>query len=456
MTAPTIETVRNALAAVAVEAAALDVFGSDAPVPKAFPTAGQRRHATRRGAPDPVQRASLILNPQGVLEWQIDGPPTAASTATGLRRGGRRVAGDGGDEGPDGELVDVFEFEALQANAVGAFLERVDAKLNPVQAQHGSALWRLAPSADPLRPAATVLAKPPSGKKRRLVWVHGTFSRSQALLDGIAAAPGAAEFWQVVFAAYDEVLAFEHPTLAVSPVLNALDLQRELAAAEGPLDLVAHSRGGLVVRWTLEAFGLPASPVRAVLVGSPLGGTSLASPPRLKATLGLLSNFGSALQAGGGLASAWAPMLLAPMALLKVASSIAGVAAHTPVLDGAIAMVPGLAAQSRVANNPEIGRLQRLPQRAALGYSAVTSNFEPADAGWKFWQWFRGKRVANALADKVFPGANDLVVDTASMVELPAGLVARHDFKRNAVVHHTNYFEQARTLVFIREQLGLA
>ena len=54
---------------------------------------------------------------------------------------------------------------------------------------------------------------------------------------------------------YDRVLFFEHPTLSVSPVINALELGRALAGSSGQIDVIAHSRGGLVVRWWLEAFG---------------------------------------------------------------------------------------------------------------------------------------------------------------------------------------------------------
>jgi hypothetical protein len=455
MAHPSIESVRQALAQVAHDATALDVYGSDAVEPPQLPSVGQRRRATRRGAPDPVQRASLYLNAEGVLEWQLDAAIDVGST--GLRRSARRTMVDLDPEPPDGELVDVFEFETLPVNAVGAFLERVDARLNPRLRQQQGRLWRLIPGAHgQVQPQALALGTPPSGKSRRLLFVHGTFSQSQAFFDGMAAADNGAAFMARMFQAYDEVLAFEHPTLSVSPLMNALDLQRELAAIRGPLDIVAHSRGGLLVRWAIEAVGLPAQPVRVVLVGSPLGGTSLASPPRLKATLGLLSNFGSAVMAAGGLASAYAPLMLVPLALVKVASSMAAAAAQTPVLDGAIQLVPGLAAQSRVANNPELSRLRLLPRRPQVDYYAVTSNFEPEDPGWKFWQWFRGKRLAHAAADKVFPGANDLVVDTESMTELPAALAGARHFGRNARVHHTNYFEQTQTLKFIADSLGWA
>ena len=56
-----------------------------------------------------------------------------------------------------------------------------------------------------------------------------------------------------------------------------------LQPLNGPLDVIAHSRGGLVTRWALEGFGIGgAGPFRAVMVGAPIGGTSLASPPQLR------------------------------------------------------------------------------------------------------------------------------------------------------------------------------
>ena len=87
--------------------------------------------------------------------------------------------------------------------------------------------------------------------------------------------------------AYKDIVFFEHATLAVSPIVNALELGRFFAMPADRIDVIAHSRGGLVVRWWLEGFGKslslkPLAPVRAVLVGSPLNGTSLAAPDKLK------------------------------------------------------------------------------------------------------------------------------------------------------------------------------
>jgi hypothetical protein len=448
-----VQQARRAMAEVSGLAEALDVFGGEARADR-LPGTAARRRATRRGLPDPVQRAALYLNDEGVLEWRLNPAPPAAPL-------GRRATG-AATVAP-GELVDLFEFESLGVNQVTSFLERTDCRLNPratVEAKGkapraASRLWRLLPDASGGPPRYEQLEQPPTGSKRRLLLVHGTFSQSQAFLDGIAQAGQGKAFLDRVFTHYDEVLAFEHPTLSVSPVLNALDLRDALANIRGALDIVAHSRGGLVTRWALDVFGLPAAPVRVVLVGSPLGGTSLAAPDKLRASLGLLSNFGTALQTAGAVASAWMPLLIAPLAILRVASSAVGAVARTPALDGAIALVPGLHAQSRVENNPELTRLLRRGVGSQIEYALVCSDFQPADPGWRFWRWFRKSNLANAAADRVFPGANDLVVDTDSMLDLSAA-VARHDFGRNETVHHTNYFQQNATLAFIRTRFKLS
>ena len=59
-------------------------------------------------------------------------------------------------------------------------------------------------------------------------------------------------------------------------------------------------------------------------------------------------------------------------------------------------------------------------------------------------------------ADLIFDGHNDLVVDTTSMtdlqdhIKLPKDNI--YDFETTDRVHHTNYFEQKETLLFIMEK----
>ena len=59
----------------------------------------------------------------------------------------------------------------------------------------------------------------------------------------------------------------------MAPWLNALDLVRSLQPLKAELDIVCHSRGGLVVSWALQLAPLPVQQV--VFVGSPHQGAPL-------------------------------------------------------------------------------------------------------------------------------------------------------------------------------------
>jgi hypothetical protein len=442
--APTVAAARAALKEVEPTAASLSMFSTEFEGHYELPSVGERRRRLRAGEPDPVSTVALVLNEDGVLLWR-EGAQSRELAGQRLRRGATPAS--------EGDLVELYQYEKLEPNQINRFLTDLDGQLNSA-----AGLWRLELTGTnqlERRP----LAAPPSGKKRRLLLVHGTFSKSEAFTDGFQKAANGAAFLKRVFAHYDEVLAFDHPTLSVSPVLNAFDLFGLLAKATGPLDIVAHSRGGLITRWFLEGFGaaLGDGPYRAVLVGAPLGGTSLASPPRLRDALSLLSNFGTVLKTAGSAAVVYFPLVAAPLALLKIATSVVSAAAKTPVLDAAVSMIPGLAGQSRVELNHELDRLRALKLAKPPTYFVVQSNFESEAVGWKFWKWFRGDKLKDLSTDKIFPGTNDLVVDTDSMSELAADgtfpVANRHDFGTTSTVHHTNYFEKEPTLDFILDKL---
>jgi hypothetical protein len=250
------------------------------------------------------------------------------------------------------------------------------------------------------------------------------------------------------------VLAFDHATLAASPFLNAIELNQLFNGWRGDLDIVCHSRGGLVVRWWLEGlrpqeFGR----TRVVFVGSPLVGTSLAAPARIRAALNLLTNVARTLCVISDLASFASPLFLAVSGLLRLVASLGPLSGKIPFLDAGVALVPGLSAQSRVENNLELDSLQRQADPAA-DYFAVTSNFEPEDPLWAFWKPFR---LAKNAADHVFDGENDLVVDTGSMIRPGLDRVIppehRLEYGTNGRVHHTNFFHQEETIGFIRAVL---
>lgn len=408
----------------------------------------ERRRARRRTGVDPVGVASLMLDDEGVLYWSLDG-------GGGRSRGGRRRMRRGVPESRAGEIVELYHYDKLEPNDVNSLLIKKDEELTPQQG-----LWSL-DLKNPGKASQHVVrgtqGPTVSGRKKRLLFIHGTFSKSEAFFVGMEQAEGGKAAVKTLFDRYEEVLAFDHPTLSASPVMNAFDLARLLARADGPLDIVTHSRGGVVTRWLLEGIGLNGSgPYRAVLVGAPLAGTSLASPPRLKGALDVFSNVGTVLKATGEAAVMYMPFLIVPLALVRIASSVVSVAAKTPLLDAGVSMIPGLNGQSRVANHPELMRLRAVRPAKPPEYFIVQSNFEKEDPGWKFWKYFRKDQLADKGADLIFDGPNDLVVDTSSMSdipghEFPAGSIK--DFGTNDIVHHTNYFSQKATLEFMLEKL---
>jgi hypothetical protein len=422
--------------------AGLDIYPPDKNFANEVSISNLRR-SRRREVDDKVGMITLT-NVDGVLQWEEG-------------TGGLSMAGRRGRRGPigglAGEIVAQYKFEKLEPSQVIGFLETLDKKLTPTV---GLRRW----NGGALQPVDR-----PVGQQRLLLFIHGTFSNNDTFFAALNSTPDGQALLQRALNHYDEVLAFDHPTLAVSPVLNALDLARFFAGCPADVDLVCHSRGGLVARWWVECFGGGApGRRRVVLVGSPLGGTSLAAPPRLRAALGLITNVGHTLSLVGDAvltASVAVPLLSVAVGLVKVVTSITSLGAKTPLLDAAVAMIPGLAGQSRVGNNAELLRLRRRGDSPAPDYFAIRCNFEPTDPGWAFWKRFIGLKgqVAAAGADLVFEDQNDLVVDSASMTELYDGEVIPEkkvlDLGTTDRIYHTNYFQQPETINFIAKSLKI-
>ncbi len=384
-----------------------------------------------------------IVNVGGVLQVR-DGAPSSGRSG-GQARGQPR--------GPGEDVRWRSEMASLEPAKIGEWLEALDHKLTP---HWGLRRW----DGESLVP---VDAPPAEG--RVLLFVHGTFSNGESFVQGIGNNPDQADFRTWLSDGYDAVLSFDHPTLSRSPMLNAFELGQLFRESTAEVDVVAHSRGGLVTRWWLEAYDrAPLHHRRAVFVGSPLAGTGLAAPPNIRATMNLLANIGGAL----GKATAAVPFFGVLTGLFRIVSTMARLGSKTPAVDAMVALVPGLIAQSRVGNNRELQSLRRAPPPLEGRYFAVKSNFESDSPGWRFWKNFRKARVADVTTDAVFDGDNDLVVDTGSMIEvgeLPNGgdggdarsvTIPSHqvfDFKSGDEVHHTNYFEQPATLEFLTRAL---
>ncbi|MEL6107417.1 MAG: hypothetical protein AAFU85_15360 [Planctomycetota bacterium] len=397
--------------------------------------ARMRGGAAEASIETPIVQMRLV-DVDGFLEWE-----DATGTAPQLKmfRGANASSAD--------DSAVELKFDRLPPSRVTEFLTKRDANLTPARG-----LRRYDPRTRSLQKSEV----PMDGEI--LILVHGTFSQGENTLSNFFATKQGGAFLTQASEKYKgNVFTFDHPTLSVSPILNAFDLQRLLGASRAKVRLVCHSRGGLVARWWCETFDrLGDRCDRAVLVGSPLAGTALAAPPNIRQTIHLLTQFSRALQLTAGLTALAVPVFSVVEALIRVVTSITGFAAKTPVVDAAMAMVPGLFAMSRVGNNPELTRLLSEPARRDR-YFAISSNFEPSRPGWKFWRHFRKENLVDHATDAVFDGANDLVVDTPSMIRIgDESLIEsgnRLDFGDSETVHHLNYFSQPQTIDFLADSL---
>ena len=353
------------------------------------------------------------------------------------------------------DVLQTFRYDdgnkpVLGSNQITARLLALDRSLTPNQG-----LRQIA------RGGKLVTVRSPVLTGKTLLLVHGTFSNNEMFLKQWEETPAGQALWAQLKQRYDNILTFDHPTLSVGPWLNALQLHAELRNVTGTIDVLSHSRGGLVVSWWLR---LAPSPVRNVIfVGSPLEGTSLASPYRIRSALDHMATIVDLMAAGGVALSTIVPMAAGAAGLAKVFGGILRLGSSLPLADSAIAMIPGLASQQRVDNNLEHNTLfeeKWLPSKPV--FMAIQASFQPEPsqlALWRVWDRLKsaGTQMAAGAADIIFGAENDLVVDTKAM----AFLGKHHNFNKADILdlgpgstHHTSYFRDDRVTAFLNDRLG--
>lgn len=231
--------------------------------------------------------------------------------------------------------------------------------------------------------------------KRSLLFIHGTFSTTPGGFGGIPV--GLMERLEERY--QGRVLAFDHPSLSADPVENVNWFLDQIPdGVHLDVDVVAHSRGGLVAR--VLAGGNPDAgldlskvSVRAVVcVGTPNYGTPLADAEHLSS---LCDRLATAANLVPGL----------PVAdIIDVALLLVQVVAQAVLegLSGLQVMRPGSDFLRSINTAPETG----------TRYFGVAADYEPTERGMK--------RVVAGLkdgaVDLVFQGAhNDLVVPTVGV-----------------------------------------
>jgi hypothetical protein len=225
---------------------------------------------------------------------------------------------------------------------------------------------------------------------RALLFVHGTFSSAHG---AFYALPDA------VFNALHQryggrVFAYDHSYLATDPAANARWFFEQLPVDTNlEVDIVCHSRGGLLSRLLAERPAPGWHVRRLVFVAVPNAGTPLAEPNHMVAMIDRLTTALNLFPTG--------PVVETLEALITAVKVIG---------HGALEGLPGLSAM-----RPGGGLLRDLNAGGAStdGYRAVAVNFRPMGGGLAS---VVGQRVANRVIDLVFDSeANDLVVPEAGV-----------------------------------------
>jgi hypothetical protein len=261
-----------------------------------------------------------------------------------------------------------------------------------------------------------------------LLFLHGTFSTSHAAFGGLAGETLAALHEQY----QGRVLAFDHPTLSVAPERNVEWLLEALPAGRAlRLDVVAHSRGGLVGRVLAGALGgIDGVHVRRLVFGAtPNLGTALTDADHLVHLLDRMTTMLNLLPPGP--ASAVTATLEAIVTVVKVLGR-AGLAG----LDGLAAMQPGGSLIQRL-NTASVGS----PEESF----ALAADFTPSGG----LRSLLTAGVVGAAADRVFGEPNDVVVPTAGVYDatgpgFPVDVARRVRFD-GASVWHGALFRQPET-----------
>ncbi len=236
------------------------------------------------------------------------------------------------------------------------------------------------------------------------------------------------------------IIAFDHPTFSIDPAENAAALlvalagQIGAAGGLGPIDVLAHGRGGLVARSL--AVQLAAAPAGGPVelrnvwtVGTPHGGTPIAEPERIGALLDRLTNL-----------LAWVP-------LGGVGDLIDGVLALAQhVATAAASGLPGIV--SMAPESPYLVQLAAAAVPPQTRWFAVSSDYEPP-AGSSL-----GKRARDLLADGVIGAANDLFVPvsaTAGSDPARPFVPTEHHlrFTKPDGITHASYFEHPATVELV-------
>jgi hypothetical protein len=258
------------------------------------------------------------------------------------------------------------------------------------------------------------------GEGRALLFVHGTFSRAHTGFGGLGD-----ETMADLHRMYEgRVFAFDHFTLSHSPQDNIEWLLGQIPDdIDLDVDIVCHSRGGLVSRTLAEKQGELSAGGRRVNVGklvfvaTPNAGTALADARHMNDFIDTYTNLFNFVPDNG------------------VTEALEGII--TVVKHIAIGAVKNLRGLQSMDPGGDFLRWLNVPAEIETDYYAVTGAFEPVVPGWKTW-------AKDRLMDAIFKADNDLVVPTGGVYggngSSAFPIEQRVEFGDDAGLNHSTFF----------------
>lgn len=270
---------------------------------------------------------------------------------------------------------------------------------------------------------------------RALLLVHGTFSRAHLAFGALPK-----EYLEKLHQQYGgRVFAFDHFTLSHDPHENVRRLLAEIPDGTSlDVDILCHSRGGLVSRILSEKQGELSMGSRklrvgkVVFVGAPNAGTGLADPSHVGDVIDVFTNLLNFVPSLG---------------VTDVMTMLIGV-----VKQAAVGAVGGLDGLASMRPDGEFAKWINAGARSGdTRYYALASNVTPADPGLQHFVMSRG-------LNKLLKGTNDFVVPTQGVfAENGSGFFPIADklvLEGDEAVSHTKYFADATARAKILEWLG--
>jgi hypothetical protein len=292
-------------------------------------------------APPPGYEQTLLLTDEaGVMTWHFSQGPLAAAPA--LRGAARRTyripravrpaPSPGTTRGLAGALgrkvIRVLAFKVAEIAA-----DKIVSAWESHKRPHRLRTFTAADQASDGTDLAGQALRPLAGKRALLV-IHGTGSTTAGGYGNMHS-----DLMTALQGHYEgRVFAFDHPTIATTPDSNARWLVDHLPGEGWDLDLLTHSRGGLVAR-TLTERGADVgvtperlSIKRVVFLGTPSAGTPLADMQHMGSYVDTMTNLLQLLAVGLPIAATLAGILATVKQL--AAGAISGLAGLECMLPG--------------------------------------------------------------------------------------------------------------------------